>query len=111
LDGKESNCEKGYGQVNSFNEAKSLFNDARLLDELGVFSLVLEKIPGKLAKRITAAIAAPTIGIGAGVHCDGQILVVSDMLGLSELPRVANQDLSENTERRGNSSRALLRDT
>jgi 3-methyl-2-oxobutanoate hydroxymethyltransferase len=67
-------------------EAKSLFNDARLLDELGVFSLVLEKIPAKLAKRITAAIAGPTIGIGAGVYCDGQVLVVSDMLGLSELP-------------------------
>lgn len=67
-------------------EAKSLFNDARLLDELGVFSLVLEKIPAKLAKRITAAITVPTIGIGAGVHCDGQVLVVSDMLGLSELP-------------------------
>jgi 3-methyl-2-oxobutanoate hydroxymethyltransferase len=67
-------------------EAKTLLSDARLLDQLGVFSLVLEKIPAKLAKKITGAIAAPTIGIGAGVHCDGQVLVVHDMLGLSELP-------------------------
>jgi 3-methyl-2-oxobutanoate hydroxymethyltransferase len=67
-------------------EAERLYKDAKLLDKLGVFSLVLEKIPARLAKRVTSAINAPTIGIGAGVHCDGQVLVVYDMLGLSELP-------------------------
>jgi 3-methyl-2-oxobutanoate hydroxymethyltransferase len=67
-------------------EAGRLFRDARLLDKLGVFSLVLEKIPAKLAKKITSAIGIPTIGIGAGPDCDGQVLVVYDMLGLYELP-------------------------
>jgi 3-methyl-2-oxobutanoate hydroxymethyltransferase len=67
-------------------EADRLYKDAKLLDKLGVFSLVLEKIPARLAKRVTSAVNAPTIGIGAGVHCDGQVLVVYDMLGLSELP-------------------------
>jgi 3-methyl-2-oxobutanoate hydroxymethyltransferase len=67
-------------------EAKRLVRDAKLLDELGVFSLVLEKIPSKLAKKVTASVSMPTIGIGAGLHCDGQVLVVYDMLGLYELP-------------------------
>jgi 3-methyl-2-oxobutanoate hydroxymethyltransferase len=67
-------------------EAERLLKDAKLLDELGVFSLVLEKIPATLAKKITSAISVPTIGIGAGPHCDGQVLVVYDMLGLFELP-------------------------
>jgi 3-methyl-2-oxobutanoate hydroxymethyltransferase len=67
-------------------EAERLYKDAKLLDKLGVFSLVLEKVPAKLAKRVTSAVSAPTIGIGAGVHCDGQVLVVYDMLGLFELP-------------------------
>jgi len=67
-------------------EAGRLLSDSKLLDRLGVFSLVLEKIPAKLAKKVTAAISVPTIGIGAGLHCDGQVLVVYDMLGLYELP-------------------------
>ncbi len=67
-------------------EAKHLLRDAKVLDELGIFSLVLEKIPAKLAKKVTASITAPTIGIGAGPSCDGQVLVVYDMLGLYELP-------------------------
>jgi 3-methyl-2-oxobutanoate hydroxymethyltransferase len=49
-----------------------------------VFAIVLEKIPASLAKRVTEAIPVPTIGIGAGPHCDGQVLVVYDMLGLTE---------------------------
>jgi len=65
-------------------EAKRIIRDAKLLEEAGVFSIVLEKIPASLAKRITKAVQVPTIGIGAGIHCDGQILVVSDMLGLYE---------------------------
>ncbi len=66
-------------------EATQLLKDAKILDELGVFSLVLEKVPAKLAKRVTASVKAATIGIGAGPHCDGQVLVVYDMLGLYEL--------------------------
>lgn len=65
-------------------EADELFNDARVLAEAGVFAIVLEKIPAALAKRVTQAISVPTIGIGAGPHCDGQVLVVYDMLGMTE---------------------------
>jgi len=65
-------------------EAKTLLNDARILSEAGVFSIVLEKIPASLAKEVTESIPVPTIGIGAGPHCDGQVLVVYDMLGLTE---------------------------
>jgi len=65
-------------------EARQLIKDAKALEKAGVFALVLEKIPAALAARVTKALRIPTIGIGAGVHCDGQILVVSDMLGLYE---------------------------
>jgi 3-methyl-2-oxobutanoate hydroxymethyltransferase len=65
-------------------EAKEILRDARILAEAGAFAIVLEKIPSALAKRITSAIPIPTIGIGAGPHCDGQVLVVYDMLGLTE---------------------------
>lgn len=65
-------------------EAKKLLRDAKLLQELGCFSLVLEKIPADLAKEVSEEIAIPTIGIGAGVHCDGQVLVYHDMLGINE---------------------------
>lgn len=65
-------------------EARQLLDDARVLSEAGVFSIVLEKIPASLAREVTGAIPVPTIGIGAGPHCDGQVLVVYDMLGLTE---------------------------
>ncbi len=65
-------------------EAAKLLKDAKILSEAGVFSIVLEKIPSSLAKRVTASIPVPTVGIGAGPHCDGQVLVVYDMLGLTE---------------------------
>ncbi|MFQ6073684.1 MAG: 3-methyl-2-oxobutanoate hydroxymethyltransferase [Candidatus Bathyarchaeia archaeon] len=65
-------------------EAQKIFNDALELDRLGVFSIVLECMPESLAKRITDAVKAPTIGIGAGIHCDGQVLVINDMLGFDE---------------------------
>ena len=64
--------------------AERLLNDAKALDEAGVFSIVLEGIPASLAKSITAAVSVPTIGIGAGPDCDGQVLVVHDLLGLFE---------------------------
>jgi len=65
-------------------EADRLLMDAKTLQDAGVFSLVLEKIPSRLAKKVSAALDIPTIGIGAGPECDGQILVVYDMLGLTE---------------------------
>ncbi|MEW6096110.1 MAG: 3-methyl-2-oxobutanoate hydroxymethyltransferase [bacterium] len=64
--------------------ASKLIEDAKLLEEIGIFALVLECIPYKLAKEITDAIDIPTIGIGAGPHCDGQVLVIHDILGLYE---------------------------
>lgn len=65
-------------------EAKKLIEDARKLEQAGVFSIVLEKIPAQLAKKVTDAISVPTIGIGAGSDCDGQVLVLHDMLGLNK---------------------------
>ena len=65
-------------------EAERILADAVELDRLGVFSIVLECIPLKLARRVTEAVGALTIGIGAGVHCDGQVLVVNDMLGMDK---------------------------
>ncbi|ROL58853.1 3-methyl-2-oxobutanoate hydroxymethyltransferase [Bacteroidetes/Chlorobi group bacterium MS-B_bin-24] len=64
-------------------EAESIFRDAANLEQAGVFAVVLEKIPANLAKRITETLKIPTIGIGAGPYCDGQILVYTDMLGLT----------------------------
>jgi 3-methyl-2-oxobutanoate hydroxymethyltransferase len=64
--------------------AEQLKKDARLLEEAGAFSIVLEKIPRNLAADITQTVRIPTIGIGAGVDCDGQILVSHDILGLFE---------------------------
>lgn len=64
-------------------EAAKLIEDAKLLEKLGCFAVVLEKIPADLAKKVTDAISIPTIGIGAGADVDGQILVVHDMLGMT----------------------------
>lgn len=65
-------------------EAEELLEDARQLEEAGVFSIVLEKIPASLAKKVTDSVSIPTIGIGAGADCDGQVLVTHDMLGLNK---------------------------
>ena len=65
-------------------EARKILKDAQQLDKLGVFSIVLECIPESLAKKITESVNAPTIGIGAGKYCDGQVLVINDMLGFDE---------------------------
>ncbi|MFQ5925348.1 MAG: 3-methyl-2-oxobutanoate hydroxymethyltransferase [Dehalococcoidia bacterium] len=62
--------------------AVRLLNDAKALEEVGVFSIVLEAVPAPLSKLITERVGVPTIGIGAGPHCDGQVQVVSDLLGL-----------------------------
>jgi len=65
-------------------QAERLLADARSVEEAGAFAMVLEGIPSELARRITAAAGIPTIGIGAGPHCDGQVLVIHDILGLCE---------------------------
>jgi 3-methyl-2-oxobutanoate hydroxymethyltransferase len=65
-------------------EAAQLLHDAKVLAQAGVFAIVLEKIPAALARKVTQSVPVPTIGIGAGPHCDGQVLVVYDMLGLTE---------------------------
>jgi len=65
-------------------EAAKLIDDAKLLEQAGCFAVVLEKIPAALAKKVTASINIPTIGIGAGPHVDGQVLVIHDMLGITK---------------------------
>lgn len=65
-------------------EAEKLRHDAKLLQELGCFALVLEKIPAQLAKEVSESLEIPTIGIGAGMHTDGQVLVTHDMLGITK---------------------------
>jgi 3-methyl-2-oxobutanoate hydroxymethyltransferase len=65
-------------------QARQLLADARAVEDAGAFAVVLEGIPAALGKEITAALDIPTIGIGAGVHCDGQVLVIHDILGLCE---------------------------
>lgn len=71
-------------QGRSASQAKRLLDDARALEQAGCYSIVLEGIPHELAKDITAALTIPTIGIGAGVNCDGQVLVIYDLLGMNE---------------------------
>tara|TARA_R110000868_G_scaffold37111_15_gene131690 strand:- start:15442 stop:16272 length:831 start_codon:yes stop_codon:yes gene_type:complete len=65
-------------------EAQELIEDAKLLEAAGCFSLVLEKIPANLAEKVSKELSIPTIGIGAGAECDGQVLVVHDMLGMNK---------------------------
>ncbi len=65
------------------DEADKIYRDAHLLQDAGAFAIVLEKIPADLSKRIATSLDIPIIGIGAGKHCDGQILVYTDMLGLT----------------------------
>ncbi|MBR4267564.1 MAG: 3-methyl-2-oxobutanoate hydroxymethyltransferase [Bacteroidales bacterium] len=75
----------GYGlRAKEDAEAQLLLENAKLLEKLGCFSVVLEKIPANLAKQVTDSLTVPTIGIGAGNVCDGQVLVLQDMLGINE---------------------------
>ena len=65
-------------------EATKLLDDAKALEKAGCFSIVFEKIPADLAKQVSESLVIPTIGIGAGPHCDGQVLVLHDMLGITK---------------------------
>ena len=78
------------------DEANKLRKDAKLLEEAGCFAIVLEKIPAALAKEVSESISIPTIGIGAGGNCDGQVLVMHDMLGINTefKPRFLRQYLN-----------------
>ncbi len=79
------NQQSGYRQRgSSAHEAKHIYNDALALQDAGAFAIVLEAIPSELAAKITAALDVPTIGIGAGPDCDGQVLVSTDILGLHD---------------------------
>ncbi len=77
-------------------EAEKLRKDCRLLEEAGCFAIVLEKIPAALAKEVSSSLHVPTIGIGAGPDCDGQVLVMHDMLGINTefKPRFLRQYLN-----------------
>jgi len=66
------------------DKRKIMIRDAKMLEEAGAFSLVLEMVPEELAKEITESISIPTIGIGGGRYCDGQVLVINDLLGMNE---------------------------
>jgi 3-methyl-2-oxobutanoate hydroxymethyltransferase len=83
--------------------AEDLLAQARKLDELGCFAIVLECVPSEVAARITEAVSIPTIGIGAGARCDGQVLVLQDLLGMSGefKPRFLRRYLEGETLLRG----------
>jgi 3-methyl-2-oxobutanoate hydroxymethyltransferase len=84
----------GYGAVGKTeDEAARIVDDARCLQDAGAFALVLESIPADLARKITSELAIPTIGIGAGADCDGQVLVSYDAFGLFDrfVPRFVKQ--------------------
>ena len=78
------------------DEAEKLKKDAKLLEQAGCFAMVLEKIPASLAREVSETVNVPTIGIGAGRHCDGQVLVMHDMLGINTefKPRFLRQYLN-----------------
>lgn len=84
-------------------EANKLKNDALVLQEAGCFAVVLEKIPAQLAKQVSQSLHIPTIGIGAGSYCDGQVLVMHDMLGINTefKPRFLRQYLNMSEQVKG----------
>ena len=72
-------------QARTIAAAEQLLQDALALERAGIFALVLEAVPTTVAQQVTAALTIPTIGIGAGPHCDGQVLVAADLLGLHDV--------------------------
>jgi 3-methyl-2-oxobutanoate hydroxymethyltransferase len=92
------------------DEADRLLDDARALEDAGAFAIVLESIPAEVAAAVTRLLSIPTIGIGAGPWCDGQVLVAHDMLGLtSDAPSFARQ-YAQLAEAIGNAATAYVRD-
>ena len=81
-------------------QAKKIIDDAKILEDAGCFCIILECIPAPLAEQVTKAVTVPTIGIGAGPHCDGQVLVYHDMVGLFERfrPKFAKQYINLSPE-------------
>lgn len=92
-------------------EAKKLITDAEILQQAGCFALLLEKIPALLGKQVSENLHIPTIGIGAGKYCDGQVLVVHDMLGLNKgfKPRFLRQ-YADMYDVVGNAAKSYIRD-
>ncbi len=91
----------GFGvQANTASAAQRLLDDARILEEAGCFGIVLESIPARLAAEVSRRLVIPTIGIGAGAGCDGQVLVTPDMLGLFSkfTPKFVKKYASQNQE-------------
>jgi 3-methyl-2-oxobutanoate hydroxymethyltransferase len=80
-------------QGKTAEKARAILDDARALEAAGAFAIVLEVVPREIAKLVTESVKIPTIGIGAGPHCDAQVLVIHDLLGLSfgKLPRFVRQ--------------------
>ena len=81
--GEEMRWADYHVQGKTANSAEQLLRDARAVEAAGAFAIVLEAMPRELAAQITREVRVPTIGIGAGPDCDGQILVLTDMLGLT----------------------------
>lgn len=88
-------------QGRQLQQARQLLADAQALDEAGVFAIVLECVPAPLAKMITERVSAPTIGIGAGAGCDGQVQVIADILGM------AGDSVPKHARRYGEIGRAI----
>jgi len=82
LQPQKVNLYGGYSLRGEGEEREKLLEDAKAVEEAGAFAVVLEKIPAQLAKEITESLSIPTIGIGAGPFCDGQVLVFQDLVGL-----------------------------
>lgn len=90
--------------------AEKLLQDAEMLEHAGVFALVLESIPHELAGRVTASRKIPTIGIGAGPQCDGQVLVINDVLGLSDVSPPFAKRYAQLSESIVSAARAYIED-
>ncbi len=93
-------AEKYSVQAKKSEDAKKILEDVKILEESGVFSIVLEMVTSDVAEIITKSIKVPTIGIGSGINCDGQVLVVHDMLGMFEKikPKFAKRYLNLSDE-------------
>jgi 3-methyl-2-oxobutanoate hydroxymethyltransferase len=94
-------------QGRASGDADAIFDDAVAIAEAGAFSIVLEGIPTALAARVTSAVDVPTIGIGAGAKCDGQVLVIHDMLGM--LPGPVPKFVRKYADLHGVASEAIRR--